>query len=141
VRAALAAAAAGVASAEPISGRLAEVLGRLETAGGPAMTLPVGAAEGSCAVVVAVLPQEARYLGYRFDASDETGAGDCLAGDDCPIGQARWLEHPGLLRTGSLQIVYGAFENRHPQRQRTARLTVYYRARPAWAPTPSPPPR
>jgi hypothetical protein len=53
------------------------------------------------------------------------------------VGEARFPDHAGLLRTDSLQIVYGAFENRHPQRERKARLTVYYRARPAWLAPPS----
>ncbi len=80
----------------------------------------------SCPLVEARLPAGNRYTGYRFEASDESGEADCLAGRECPIGQSVWPADPALWRAADGTVITAAFENRSAARARRAVLTVYY---------------
>jgi hypothetical protein len=92
---------------------------------GPAAAL-AAALPPSCPLVEVRLPAGARYTGYRFEAGDETGEADCLAGRECPIGQCLWPADPALLRAAEGTVLTAAFENRSAARARRAVLTVYY---------------
>ncbi len=93
---------------------------------------PVTAAASGCRLVAIVLPAGARFAGYRYDAQDDQGAGECRADQDCPIGEARWLGHASVVRGSRGTMVYAVFENRSTQRSRQARLTVYFQPAPGW---------
>lgn len=88
-----------------------------------------GAAPGlapSCRLLEVRLPAGARYTGYRFEAEDETGGGDCLAGRECPVGQCQWTGDPALHRGAEGTTLTAGFENHSSSRTRRAVLTVYY---------------
>jgi hypothetical protein len=85
-----------------------------------------GALAPGCHVLRISLPQGARYTGYRYEVQDGPEPQDCMAGRDCPAGAARWPLDPVLNRSQEGTIVTAAFENRSPDRERRAILTVYY---------------
>jgi hypothetical protein len=107
--------------AAPLQQALAQA--RTEAAAGLGGGLP-----GSCRLLEVHLPPDAHYTGYRYEAQDETGGADCLAGKECPIGQSLWPADPALRRGADGTTLTAAFENRSPARERRAVLTVYYTA-------------
>lgn len=85
--------------------------------------LPAG-----CQMLRLELPPNARYIGYKYEVQDGGASTDCLAGKDCPAGNARWPMDPLLFRDGTGKTtVSTAFENRSPDRERRAVLTVYFK--------------
>lgn len=91
-----------------------------------------GAGGGSpCAVLALILPGDARYVAYRYEAIDGWGGGDCVADQPCAVGQAHWQGHPWIER-GERTVVWSVFLNTSPERARRARLTAYFRPGPGW---------
>ncbi len=80
-----------------------------------------------CRVVAVVLPRAARFVGFRYSATDQAGSGGCQPGEDCVIGRARWLARPDIIRGSSSTVVYGLFQNLAQDRKRRAGLTVFFR--------------
>jgi len=64
-------------------------------------------------------------VGFRFEAWDAEDGGDCLAGEPCPIGEARWPTVPGIASGENATVIYAWFENQ-ASRPRWARLTAYH---------------
>ncbi|MBZ0114247.1 MAG: hypothetical protein K8J08_17425 [Thermoanaerobaculia bacterium] len=85
--------------------------------------------EGSCQVMVAILPASARFTGYRYEARDFAAGGDCLPDQDCPIGDAQWLGNPGIVRGEGFSAFWTTFSNRSQDRARHPRLSVYFQGR------------
>lgn len=85
---------------------------------------PYLSGESSCQVLLVVLGPSVKFTGYRYEARQGSRGGDCLAGQDCPIGGAVWPEHPRIERKGGSTIVWSVFENR-AEAPRQAELTVY----------------
>lgn len=81
----------------------------------------------ACQVLAVVLPPGGRFVGYRYEAWDGNGGGDCLAGQDCPVGNARFADHATVEKAGGASVVWAVFENRASDRQRHARLTAYFK--------------
>ncbi|MEM7480506.1 MAG: hypothetical protein AAF481_04990 [Acidobacteriota bacterium] len=81
---------------------------------------------GSCLVVAAVLPKGARYTGYLYEVADALGTDSCLAGQECSLGDSRWSDHPTIEKTANGTLLWGVFRNTSPDRERRARLTVYF---------------
>ncbi len=100
-------------------------------AGPVAVPMPAGSPR-SCGVVAIVLPSDARFVGYRYEAIDGWGGGDCIAGQPCQIGGAQWEGHP-LIERGERTVVWGVFANGSPDRARRGRLTAYFRPGPGWS--------
>ncbi|HXT50187.1 MAG TPA: hypothetical protein VN811_04050 [Thermoanaerobaculia bacterium] len=96
------------------------------------VTAPVPAGS-ACAVVAIVLPADARFIGYRYEALDGWGSGDCVADQPCTIGESRWLAHPTIER-GERTVIWATFANASRDRARRARLTAYFRPSTAWRP-------
>ncbi len=106
-----------------LAGEIADGVGAHLEAGSP------------CRLVAVSLPRGARFAGFRYEAFDGTGGGDCQAQQDCPLGAARWPSYPIIERGRVSTVVYAVFENRAPDRERRARLTVYFvPASGAWRP-------
>ena len=81
-----------------------------------------------CRMLRLELPQNVRYVGYRYEVQDGGASTDCQAGKDCPAPGARWPMDPLLFRDGAGRTtVSTAFENLSPDRERRAVLTVYYK--------------
>jgi len=78
-----------------------------------------------CQLLIVVLSREVKFTGYRYEARQGSRGGDCLAGQDCPIGGARWPDHPTIQRTDEATFVYALFENR-TDAERVAELTAYF---------------
>ena len=97
------------------SAALADALGRWVGAG------------TACQVLAVVLPPGGRFVGYRYEAWDGNGGGDCLAGQDCPAGRARFADHAVVEKAGGASVVWAIFENQASDRQRHARLTAYFK--------------
>ena len=83
------------------------------------------AAPAGCQLVAVVLPAQARFVGFRFEAWDASDGGDCLAAEPCPIGEARWPTVPAIARGEEATVIYAWFENQ-AKRARWARLTAYH---------------
>lgn len=82
----------------------------------------------ACRLLAVTLPAGAKYLGYRYDASDTTGSGDCMRGQECPIKRCGFAEHAAIEHGANGSVVWVLFENRDVERARRAELVVYYRA-------------
>jgi hypothetical protein len=85
----------------------------------------------SCGLLRIVLPPNARYLRHRYEVQDGGASVDCLTGKDCPGSTGAsglWPLDPMLFRDGTGKTtVSAAFENRSPDRERRAVLTVYFK--------------
>jgi hypothetical protein len=121
--------------AGPYAGPLAPALPQLsETARGAFENWgPVTDPTSGCRLLAIVLPAGSRFVGARYEAADEQGAAlaECRAGQDCPIGDARW-HAASVVRAAQGTMVYAVFENRSAQRPRRARLTAYFQPAPGW---------
>jgi hypothetical protein len=80
----------------------------------------------SCRLMAVVLPRGARFAGFRLQATDAGGNGDCSAGRSCPIGDAEWLFEPSDIEEGGATIVFSVFRNAAATVTRTATMTVYF---------------
>jgi len=78
-----------------------------------------------CQLLAVALAPSVKFTGYRYEARQGNRGGDCLAGQDCPIGGARWPDHPTIQRTARATFVYAVFENR-TDAERVAEMTVYF---------------
>jgi hypothetical protein len=121
---------------------VAEHGGRLASYGGPlhleAEPFPpdfgTQLGSSSCRLVAVVVPQGGRFRGYRFQATDREGTGDCRGDQECTIGEARWLFNPLIARSAGATIVYSVFENRSAVKSRTATLTAFFLPPSGWPP-------
>lgn len=80
-----------------------------------------------CAPVAVVVPKDAQVLGYRYLAANSGGnfAG-CSAGVDCSIGWSKFQAEPVFQKNESMQAVTSIFMNWSHDRQRLARMIVFY---------------
>ena len=81
----------------------------------------------NCQMVSVVLPKSVRFAGYRYEAFDGAGGGECALDRDCLQSRARWLANPVVQRGFNATVVWGIFENTAEDEQRLARLKVYFR--------------
>jgi hypothetical protein len=88
----------------------------------------------SCRLLAVSLPRGAKFAGFRYEASDDRGQADCVGDQDCPIGDSRFLGNPGIERGAEVTVVWAVFENSSTERQRRARLTVYFVPASGWQP-------
>lgn len=95
---------------------------------------PVAGEETSCPVVAVVLPENSRYVGFRYAAGQRSGMAECPPGQGCLIGEAAWRGNPEILGAGAVKLVWARFENASAQRQRMPRLTVYFAPARTWLP-------
>ncbi len=116
---------------DPRSGGLAEVYGAAAGERALPALAPYLRPDGPCQLLAIALPAGARYSGYAYEASDSTSSGACVADTECEIGKAHWSGHPVLDRTKLGTFVYAAFSNQSSERERRARLTVYFAPAPA----------
>lgn len=80
-----------------------------------------------CQIALVVLSPDAQFTGYRYQAADAQAGGDCLAGQDCPIGEALWRDHPTIEKTDAGTFIFSVFENRSSGWERRGELTVYFK--------------
>lgn len=128
-----------LAAAPGVAGRYGalDADGRLVIDADPATAAalePFLAPSSGCRLLALVLPPGARFLGYRYEASDASGSGDCLAGQDCAIGGCGFPAHAAVARGPQATLIWTLFANRDPQRGRRAHLIAYFRPAPGWAP-------
>lgn len=83
--------------------------------------------DATCQVSLVVLSPNVKFTGYRYQAADPQAGGDCLAGQDCPIGDARWPEHPRIEKTDAGTFVFSTFENLSAGWERRGELTIYFK--------------
>jgi hypothetical protein len=88
---------------------------------------PYADPHAACQLVGVVLPADASFTGYRYEARDGSGSGDCVGDRECVIGACRWRGHPVVKQASGATVVYGLFDNQARDRRRVARLTVYFR--------------
>jgi hypothetical protein len=79
-----------------------------------------------CGVVAVALPNGARYVGYRYEVFEGASHGQCAADRPCTLAQARWTGHPRVERGAGRTLVWGVFENGAADRERRARLIVFF---------------
>jgi hypothetical protein len=96
--------------------------------------LPLLDPAAACQTLAVSLPGRGRFIGFRYEVKDAYQTADCLPDKDCLVGQARWDGNPVIEKTGPVTVVYGVFRNLSTDREREARLTVYFVPPPGWAP-------
>jgi hypothetical protein len=112
------------------SSRLVDAADKLSTRTGEQVRALLSPFEdGSCQVLVAILPATARFTGYRYEARDFAAGGDCLPDQDCPISGAEWLGNPGIVRGEGFSAFWTTFSNRSQDRARHPRLSVYFQGK------------
>jgi hypothetical protein len=99
-----------------------------------AITTEAIVAPVSTGVVRVTLPGGARFTGYRYEAFDGWGGGDCVADQPCKVGDAHWQGHPATTRDGDRTTLAGTFVNASPARERRARLTAFFQPPRGWKP-------
>lgn len=108
-----------------IGGQVATLAPEAARAAAQAALAPQLGSDSPCQLLVVVLAPSVKFSGYRYEARQGSRGGDCLAGQDCPIGGARWPDHPAIRRTAKATFVYTVFENRSDA-ERVAEMTVYF---------------
>jgi hypothetical protein len=111
---------------DPTTGALTAAAGPQARASVEPILAPFLDPAAPCQLLAVVLPREARYKGYGYEASDADRGGSCVGGEECEIGACAWISHPIVERTESALFVFALFQNRSPDRERRARLTVYF---------------
>ena len=81
---------------------------------------------GACQSLVAILPVDARFVGFRFEVVDANGSGDCFGINQCSIGQARWIANPEIERLAAMTVIHTSFLNESTSLPRRARLIVLF---------------
>ncbi len=80
-----------------------------------------------CAPVAVIVPKEAQVLGYRLMAGEASGGfGGCAPGADCGIGWSKFQAEPVAQRNEAMQAVTAIFMNWSNDRQRRARMIIFY---------------
>ncbi|HEX4953638.1 MAG TPA: hypothetical protein VF017_09635 [Thermoanaerobaculia bacterium] len=113
------------------------VTGDWVAAAGPdaAARLPRSPAGAPCQVMAIVLPKGARYKGYSYEAGDASRNGACVGDQECEVGAARWAGHPEIQRLGDATVIFAVFHNQSGERERRAKLNVYFsHPDPGWKP-------
>lgn len=98
------------------------------------LLIPILDPARSCQVVGILLPADARFVGFQYEAADLGSRGGCLPEQPCEVGDARWRGNPTIHRHDHGTLVYGVFENLSPDRKREANLKVYFRPPRGWLP-------
>ncbi len=98
------------------------------------LLLPILDPERSCQVLGVFLPEEARFVGFQYEAADLQSRGSCLPEQPCEIGEAGWRGNPVIHRLEHGTFVYGVFENQSPERRREANFKVYFAPPRGWLP-------
>jgi hypothetical protein len=120
---------------DPVSGTVAAAAGPAAQAAAAPLLAPFLDPASGCQLLAVALPPAVRYKGYGFEASDAGRSGSCVGAEECEIGASAWTGHPMVEKTAASTLVFALFENRSPDRERRARLTVYF-SHPdiAWSP-------
>ncbi|MDY7095505.1 MAG: hypothetical protein SX243_21215, partial [Acidobacteriota bacterium] len=100
----------------------------------PAEIAPYLDPAASCQLLAVSLPPETKYTGYRYAVRDANDGGDCQAGEECSLGEARWSGHPGLIKTDHGTVVWALFENSSRTQARQALFIVYLQPEQGWRP-------
>jgi len=80
-----------------------------------------------CAPVIAVVPKDATVIGYRLYIAEQGGDfTQCPPGADC-IGWSKWQGEPVTQSNEAMQTATAIFMNWSHDRQRRARMIVFYR--------------
>lgn len=88
-----------------------------------------------CQAVCAVLPKDSTVTGYKLEAGGQgRNFQTCAAGNDCAIGKAKWTAEPIPTTGENSKTVCGVFANWDHQRNRIARLSVYFTPPDDWIP-------
>lgn len=103
----------------------ADLAARLEAAPEAEVEALRAALPDGCSVLRVDLPRGARFVGFRYEATGETGAADCMPNRPCPAGGCRFPGDPVIRRSAERTTVLARFESTSAA-ARTGALTVYY---------------
>ena len=78
-----------------------------------------------CAPLVAVIPIKATMVGYRFYASEASGAMEGCGGE-CPVGWSKFQAAPVETKGAAIRTLNAVFVNWSQERTRVARMVVFY---------------
>jgi hypothetical protein len=88
----------------------ADLRARLEAAPVAEIEAARSALPAGCALLRVDLPRGTRYIGFRYEATGERAAADCLPGRPCPVGECRFPGDPVVKRDGDRTTVLAWFE-------------------------------
>jgi hypothetical protein len=90
-------------------------------------------AYAQCALMTALIPNKAEYVGYRISNVDiDTGInepsrnGGCIPGQDCTNGWSRFMTIPDVRENAGARAVWTVFAN-WSDRRRGGQLIVFYK--------------
>lgn len=81
----------------------------------------------ACRILAVLLPKATNLSGFRYELRDIDGVADCLTGQACPQGNARWPGNPGRVDVAGRSLMWSLFLNESGDRTRYPRLTIYLR--------------
>ncbi len=79
----------------------------------------------NCVPVSVVIPSGSRITAIQYQASDGSGSGICVIGQDCQIGWSRF-DGARYTQAGDSLVITSIFRNWSADRTRNARMTVYF---------------
>ena len=80
----------------------------------------------NCQIVGLVIPKRAQVTGYKVFARDNYKDEKCAIGNDCAGGWCKWTHDPETIETGSAKFVYSTFKNWSHDRERAAKLVIFF---------------
>ncbi len=88
----------------------------------------------SCPLLAVVLPEQARFLGFRLLAGEGAVREDCAGPSESATPSAQWQALPRLQSAAGLRIVWARFRNTSPSAARAGELRVYFEPPSGWRP-------
>ena len=89
----------------------------------------------NCQVVGLIIPTTAEVTGFEMWARDAHNSGEkCTVNQDCAGGWCKWTHYPVTVKQGDVKFVYGTFKNWSDDRERGAKLIIYFKPAEDWIP-------
>jgi hypothetical protein len=117
---------------EGYAGPLEGARGLLDGETASALDAALAGLPGGCAAAAVVLPRNARFSAFQYEASAGGPLAPCLPDQPCEGAAARWHGPPHLERGANATLAFGLFHSDAPT---AGYLTVYFQAAtPGWEP-------
>jgi len=117
---------------EGYAGPLEGARGLLDGETASALDAALAGLPGGCVAAAVVLPRNARFSAFQYEASAGGALALCLPDQPCEGAAARWHGPPHLERGANATVAFGLFHSDIPT---AGYLTVYFQAAtPGWEP-------
>jgi hypothetical protein len=86
----------------------------------------------NCQIVALVVPYSSEVTGYEVWARDAHANEKCTVGQDCAGGWCKWTQPPVTVEQGDTKLIYSTFKNWSDDRERGAKLIIYFKPGKDW---------